>query len=151
MNSCCVPIIKKIVMGLFLLLTVKSQLYAQITYDSETAHDSIILPGPEPFSLDTKSTIYCINILKGNRIIEKKNDTSKSTIVEVHTVWSFFLGFEENYPEGYRLRYDIIVNGTPLDWDNSYIEYGSEMINLRLLFLYRNQYPPQGLKYRDNP
>ncbi len=130
-------------MGLFLLLIESGQLYAQITDDSEITNDSIILPGPKPFSLDAKSAIYCINILKGNRLIEKKNGSSKSTIVEVHTVWSFFLGLEENYPEGHRLRYDIIVNGTPLDWDNSFIEYGGEMINLRLLFLYRNQYPPQ--------
>jgi len=142
--------IKKIVLSLFLLLVVSGQLCAQITDDSETTHDSIIISGPVPFSLDANSAIYCIDLLKENRFIEFKNNTGKTTIIDVHTVWSIFLGFEQNYPEGHRRRYDIIVNGTTLDWDNCFIEYGGEMINLRLLFTYRNQYPPPDLKYRNN-
>ena len=50
--------------------------------------------------------------------------------------------------KGIDARYDIVVNGGSLDWDNSYIEYGGEMVNFRLLFTYRNQYPPKHLKYR---
>ncbi len=111
----------------------------------------MILPGSSPFSLDDRSAIYCINLLKNNRFIEIDSITGKSIIVEVHKVWSFFLGLDESYPEGFHLRYDIIVNEKPLNWDNSFIEYGGEMINLRLLFTYRNQYPPEGLKYRNNP
>jgi hypothetical protein len=151
MKRSCVLSIKKILMSLFLLLLLSGTLYTQDAGTTDLDPDSVIIPGPVPFSLDANSAKYCIQLLKGNRFIEFKNDTSKSTIIEVHTVWSFFLGLMENYPEGHRLRYDIIVNGTPLDWDNSFIEYGGELINLRLLFTYRNQYPPQDLKYRNNP
>ncbi|MDA3811154.1 MAG: hypothetical protein PF518_12600 [Spirochaetaceae bacterium] len=135
---------RKILLSLSLFLILGSQLDAQNP-------DSVIIPGPVPFSLDATSAIYCINLLKNNRFIEFKNDTGKTEIVKVHTVWSIFLGLDENYPKGHHRRYDIIVNGTPLDWDKSFIEYGGEMINLHLLFLYRNQYPPQGLEYKNNP
>ncbi len=112
--------------------------------------DGILIPGPEPFSLDVRSAIYCISLLKNNRYIEKKSESEKYRIIKVDTVWSWFLDYDESFPEGYRKRYDIIVNGTPLDWDHSFIEYGGEMINMRLLFLYRNQYPPDVLeKFRD--
>jgi len=112
-----------------------------------SAQDSNVIPGPLPFSLDSVSAIDCIELLRRNRFIEVHDENGSSSIVKVQTVWSFFLDRDENYPEGHQLRYDIILNGEPLDWDNSFIEYGGDMINLRLLFLYRNQYPPQGLKY----
>lgn len=134
--------IRKINLLFSLLLIFNSQLWAQ---DSSTY--DVIIPGPEPFSLDVGSAIYCINLLKTVRFMEVKDENDKSDIVTVKNVWSWFLDYDESYPEGYRKRYDIIVNGTPLDWDNSYIEYGGEMLNMRLLFLYRNQYPPESLEY----
>lgn len=127
----------------FLLLS--SQLYSQ-----DTEPSSVIIPGPEPFTLDGGSAIYCIDLLREIRFLELKNETS-SEIVKVETVWSYYLDFDESYPRGHQLRYDIIVNGNPLDWDNSFIEYGGELINLRLLFLYKNQHPPKDLGYRNNP
>jgi hypothetical protein len=130
-----------------LCLLFSSQLYALDTSEAGSGNESAIIPGPEPFSLDAASAIYCINLLKNNRYLEKNGVYGKYGIVEVKTVWSWFLEYDESYPEGYRKRYNIIVNGTPLDWDNSYIEYGGEMLNLRLLFLYRNQYPPESLDY----
>ena len=143
--------IRKFALSLSLLLILSGQLCAQNTATEETDPESFIIPGPVPFSLDASSAIYCINLLKNNRYIENDNETGKATIIEVQKVWSFFLGLDENYPAGHHLRYDIIVNEVPLNWDNSFIEYGGEMLNLRLLFLYRNQYPPQGLKYHHNP
>ena len=130
-----------LIFSFFMILS--HQLYAQ----DLTVSDTILIPGPIPFSLDAGSAIYCINFLKNNRFIEKKDESDKYRIVEVQTVWSWFLEYDKSYPERHRNRYDIIVNGTPLDWDNSYIEYGSEMLNLRLLFLYRNQHPPKSLEY----
>ena len=110
------------------------------------AADQAIISGPEPFSLDGGSAIYCIHLLKTVRFFELRDENGKSEIVNVETVWSWFLEYDEEFPEGYRKRYDIIVNGSALDWDNSFIEYGGEMINLRLLFLYRNQHPPESFK-----
>lgn len=143
--------IKKIIQSLGLLMMLNGYLYAQDTVVPSTEPDSFIIPGPEPFSLDARSAIYCINLLRNNRYIEVNKQTGKSKIVEVHKIWSFFLTLDERYPEGHHRRYDIIVNEKPLNWDESFIEYGGEMINLRLLFLYKNQYPPQNLRYRNSP
>ncbi len=105
---------------------------------------TVLYPDPEPFSVDAESAIYCISILKGSRYLEK-DDTDQYRVVQVETVWSELTGYDETYPPGHRRRYDIIVNGSPLNWDNSYMEYGSDLINMHLLFLYRNQHPPSGL------
>ncbi|MBN2658159.1 MAG: hypothetical protein JXR86_13950 [Spirochaetales bacterium] len=110
-----------------------------------------IYPGPDPFSVDGRSALYCIALLRENPFLEQKDSNGASSVLKINTVWSYFLEFDESWPEGHQLRYDIIVNGSPLDWDNSFIEYGGEMINLRLLFTYRNQYPPSGLSYRSIP
>ena len=138
---------------LFVLLITSAPLCGQDTASpGGTASGDIIIPGSEPFSLDAWSAGYCISILKNSRYLEKNGDSGKYRIIEVDTVWSWFLEYDETSPEGHRKRYDIIVNGNRLDWDNSYIEYGGEMLNLRLLFLYRNQYPPGELEgYRENP
>ncbi len=139
--------ITKIALMCLLFLAACFHMSAQDSPETQVSPDTIIYPGPEPFSLDAGSANFCINLLKNNRYLEMDSESAKYRIVEVETVWSWFLEYDDNYPEGYRKRYDIIVNGTPLNWDNSYIEYGGEMINLRLLFLYRNQYPPQNLDY----
>jgi hypothetical protein len=140
----------KIFFFIALLLSMMSGLLsAQNKTPPGKDQNSILIPGPTPFSLDSGSAVYCIDLLKNNPLIEIKNDSGKSTTVKVNTVWSFFLEFDENYPSGHQLRYNIIVNGTLLDWDKSFIEYGGKMINLRLLFLYRNQHPPKGLDYRS--
>ena len=140
---------KRIIFLLFLILG--SQIYTQNGTNQESRSDSIIIPEPDPFSLDASSAVYCIDLLKKSQFIETRGRNGKSVIVKVNKVWSFFLGFDEKYPEGHRRRYDIIVNEAPLDWDNSFIEYGTEMLNLRLLFLYRNQYPSSDLFYNNNP
>lgn len=115
----------------------------------QTDPPSVIIPGPEPFSVDAQSAVYCIDLLRANRFIQVKKESGKTSNVKIETVWSVFLGEDESYPAGHNRRYDIIVNNEPLDWDNSYIEYGGDMLNLRLLFLYKNQHPPRGLDYRN--
>lgn len=141
----------KMILIVLFLLTLGNQLPAQNGTTEERDPDSIILPEPDPFSLDALSAIYCIDLLRNNQFIETRDSAGKPGIVKVTKVWSYFLGLDESYPEGHRLRYDIIVNEVPLDWDNSFIEYGGDMLNLRLLFLYRNQYPSPGLIYNNNP
>lgn len=47
----------------------------------------------------------------------------------------------ESMPPAHRRRWDIVLNGTPLDWPNTYIERGGKLVNLQLLFTYRNQRP----------
>ena len=139
--------VRKLTLIFSLFLILSFQLYAQDLTAYDITAGTVIFESPDPFSLDARSAIYCINLLRNNRYIEKKDESAKYKIVEVSTVWSWFLEYNETYPEGYRKRYDIIVNGTPLDWKNSYIEYGGEMMNLGMLFLYRNQYPSENLEY----
>ena len=59
-----------------------------------------------------------------------------------------FTGLDPGAYEGHQSRYDIELNGEPLDWDHTYIEFGGEMVNLRLLFTYRNQGPVPDVPYR---
>ena len=106
---------------------------------------TVLYPDPEPFSIDAESAVYCISILKGKRYLER-DDSEHYSVVQVETVWSELTGYNEAYPPGHRRRYDIIVNGAYLNWDNSYLEYGNDMINMRLLFMYRNQHPSEGLE-----
>ena len=134
--------------GLFIItVVILLMINNRISAQGSSSGDPIIVPGPDPFSLDVVSAIYCINLLKNNRFLEKNEESGSLEVIEVETIWSWFLDYDESLPEGYRKRYDIIVNGSPLNWDNSFVEYGGEMLNLRLLFLYRNQYPPENLEY----
>ncbi|MDC7124116.1 MAG: hypothetical protein PQJ46_01015 [Spirochaetales bacterium] len=137
---------KEIYVLILTLFIFSNLLYAQDSTEKNTDTKDTIVKTPEPFSIDARSAIYCINLLKNNRYLEKQNNKAKYNIIEVKTVWSWFIKYDESFPEGYRKRYDIIVNGNNMDWDNSYIEYGGKMINLKILFLYRNQYPPESLK-----
>lgn len=127
---------------LFLFLAFALPVFGQTSY---------IVPGPDPFTLDALSAIYCIGLLKENSLILIKEPSGKSSILKVRTVWSIPAGSEESYPSGHKDRFNIIVNGDPLDWDNCFISYGGDLINLRLLFTYKNQYPPEGLEYRLSP
>ena len=145
MHSLCV------LFALLLLFFPGGDLIAQSDGSPDTGSGTVIFPEPVPFSLDSISAIDCIALLRETHFLQVKNDEGESATLVVNTVWSYFLGYDERYPEGHRLRYDIIVNGSPLDWDRSFIEYGEEMLNLRLLFLYRNMHPGQELEYRSVP
>lgn len=140
-----------IIFAITILIIVTAPLHGQDDSMSQYNTFSYTIPGPEPFTIDDSSAIYCINLLRSTPFIEVKDETGNTGIVKVKTVWSYFLGVDESYPKGHQLRYDIIINGEPLDWNNSFIEYGGDMINLRLLFLYRNQHPPGNLEYLNNP
>ncbi|WP_028973203.1 hypothetical protein [Spirochaeta cellobiosiphila] len=110
--------------------------------------DSILHPSPTPFSLDGQSAVYCKRILRNNFILELQDD-GKYTTIMVKTVQAQFLNWDTTYPLGMQKRYDILINGHKLDWNKTYIQYGKEMINLRVLFTYKNQQLPEDLeKYK---
>jgi hypothetical protein len=65
--------------------------------------------------------------------------------VGVRRVRIEYVGDNPHLPEPYRQRFDLRLNGAPLDWDATYIEYDFRMVNMQLLFTYRNQRPvPEG-------
>ncbi len=88
--------IRNIVLSLPLLLLLYGRLYAQNTETQETESYSIIVPATVPFSLDARSAIYCIELLRDNRFVEVDKETGKSKTIEVDTVWSIFLGLNES-------------------------------------------------------
>lgn len=109
---------------------------------------TVIIPGPEPFSLDAYSAVQIIAMLKREHLVELRQDGGRPRIVAVRTVYAVPAGVIAAYPAGARLRYDIVLNGTRIDWNNTFIDYGEGLANLRALFTYRNQYPPADLLLR---
>jgi len=87
-------------------------------------------------------------MIRSNGLLEHRTDNGKISIVAVRELWAVFKGVDPTAFAGHRRRYDLVLNGAPLDWDHLFIAYGSGLINLRLLFTYRNQYPPANLLYR---
>jgi hypothetical protein len=114
----------------------------------DSAAPTVIIPGPEPFSLDAYSAVQLIAMLEREHLVEVRDGAGRPNIVVVRTVYAIPSGVMPDYPAGARLRYDIVLNGSPVDWDHTFIVYGEELVNLRALFTYRNQYPPAGLMLR---
>lgn len=109
---------------------------------------SLIFASPQPFTLDSRAAQTCIDILRAQMFILVDDGTGASRIVKVKTVWAEFRGIDDQYPPGFQGRFEVILNGESIDWRHSSIEYNGEMVNLQMLFTYRNQYPPAGLEYR---
>lgn len=80
-------------------------------------------------------------------LLQRRNPDGAPEIVPVRSVRVVFVGVKDEYPEGHRLRYDLLLNGEPVEWDRLYIEYDGRMTSLQLLFTYRNQRPAPGIPY----
>ncbi len=107
-----------------------------------------IVPAPDPFTLNSYDVIDAVWMIRRVRFLQYWDYENRPETVTARTVQSIPVGFDPNAYEGHENRYDILLNGEPIDWDHLYIEYGGEMINLRLLYTYRNQKPPPDLPYR---
>jgi hypothetical protein len=109
-----------------------------------------IYPSPQPFSLDARAAQTAIDLLRRARFLLVEQERGPADILSVREVYAWFLEYDDFWPPGYRRRYDIYVNGQPLEWERTSVEWGGEMVNLQILFTYRNQYPPLGLEYRPD-
>lgn len=132
-----------------------------------------IYPSPDPFTLDARAAQLCINLLRQEMFLLGTSDSSspgvaredspeglpersseiprsgsQKQINRVRRVWARLVEVDREMPPGHRRRYIIEVNGEPLDMSSHFIEWNGSMVNLQLLFTYRNQYPPRGLNYR---
>ncbi|MDA8425498.1 MAG: hypothetical protein M0Z80_05120 [Treponema sp.] len=114
-------------------------------------HSILILPSPQPFSVSARDAQQAIDLIRSVGLLEFWDGTGQARIVAVRSIWAVFTGYDPQIFAGHRRRYDLVLNGSRLDWDHLYIEYGGGMVNLRALFTYRNQYPPDGLRYRMPP
>lgn len=107
-----------------------------------------VVPAPEPFSLGSYDAIDAVWMLRRVRFLQWWDGQTRPQIVAVRTVESVWVGYDPDAYDGHQNRYDILLNGEPLEWDRLYIEYHNDMVNLRLLFTYRNQQPAPDLPYR---
>jgi hypothetical protein len=106
-----------------------------------------ILPAPEPFSLNSYDVIDAVWMIRRSFALVYDDGETRRT-VPVRVVRSVWVGFDPDAYENHQNRYDIELNGEPLDWDHLYIEYAGDLVNLRLLFTYRNQQPIPDVQYR---
>lgn len=119
---------------------------------SRFPESSAIHPAPEPFTVNGYDAVQAVWMIRRARLLVHEPPDGSSEIIPVRTVTdvrAVHAGSNPDAPGPQHVeRYDITVNGNPLDWDNTYIRYGGRMVNLRALFTYRNQETPPGLRYR---
>jgi len=110
-----------------------------------------IYTSPDPFTLDARASQTLIDVLRTQQFLIFDDGSGERSIVRVNEIWAEYRGIDDSLPVGFRRRYELILNGEPLDWPNYYIEWGLEMVNLQTLFTYNNQLPTPGLKFRTPP
>jgi len=138
----------RVLVALLLLFVPLTLVTVERAFSQEGAWHGPILPAPAPFSLNSYDAIQAVMLIRRAHFLQYWDGTHKPESVTVHDVHSFHIGFNpEAYP-GHRHRYDLMLNEAPLDWDHLYIEYKEDMVNLRLLFTYRNQQPVPEVPYR---
>ena len=104
-----------------------------------------LLPSPQPFTLNLYDARMAKAMLERVGLVQVEKDGSSSRIVKVKEVRIVHTGENTSLPEPHRIRFNLELNGSPLDWNNIYIKYNSKMVNMRALFTYRNQRPvPEG-------
>ena len=106
------------------------------------------VPASKPFTLNSYDVIQAVLMIRREPALLRVGDDGVRTIVPVRSVRSVWVDFNPDAYENHQNRYDVELNGAPLDWDHLFIEYGGAMVNFRLLFTYRNQQPVPDVRYR---
>ncbi len=110
---------------------------------------SVIVPAPQAFTLNAYDATQALWLVRRSPLLQRWVPGEPRRNIMVREVRAVLVAIDEDAPTpALRPRYDLWVNGAPLDWDHTFIEYGRSMVNLRLLFTYRNQYPPTALRFR---
>lgn len=105
-----------------------------------------------PFSLNAYDAVHALYLLRRELFVQVREEEGSYRTVRIRRVRALRLPDAENPLTPFeRKRYDILVNGEPLDWERSYIEYDERRVNLRLLYTYRNGGLPEGLLYEGPP
>jgi hypothetical protein len=119
---------------------------------SEFPNSSNLYSSPAPFNLSGYDATQAIWMIRRAGLLLREYPGGTSEIIPIRAtgdVRAVHVGTDHDAPgPQHEERYDIIVNGEPLDWENTFIRYGGRMVNLQALFTYRNQVPPEGLRYR---
>ena len=105
-----------------------------------------IYPTPEPFSFSWRDARTLVSLLRrGERIVELVDGVRTTVVVEDVAV-SEIEPFEA-LPGPHRRRWQITVNGKQPVWTDTYISYEGRLVNVQLLFTYRNQRPLPDVPY----
>ena len=110
--------------------------------------DPPLVPASDPFTLSSYDVIDAVWLIRRSEYLLWWDYESRPQTVTIASVQSFWTGYDPDAYEGHQNRYSILLNGKPIDWDHLYVEYDGDMLNLRLLYTYRNQKPPPDLPYR---
>lgn len=142
-----------LLLGIILTSVNDFPLFAESPFaESRFPRSSHIHPTPDPFTLNGRDAIQALWLIRraGLLLHHTPGGTSETIVVRrASDVRAVHAGHDPNAPgRQHAERYDIEIDGEPLDWRNTFIRYGGYMTNLQLLFTYRNQTPPEGLRYR---
>lgn len=115
----------------------------------QPAPPTAIVPTRDPFSLNAYDATQALWMIRRAGLLQSWSPGGSRSNIAVREVRAVLVEIDRDAPTAaLRRRYDLLLNGEPLDWRTTYIEYGGRMVNLQLLFTYRNQYPPADLPYR---
>ncbi|SIQ81208.1 hypothetical protein SAMN05920897_11582 [Alkalispirochaeta americana] len=111
-----------------------------------------IHPAPDPFTLNSRDAVQAIWMIRRSQLLILALPGKEREIIYLEDpleVEARYAG-EDPAPPGreHARRYQLYLLGSPLDWENTFIRYRGEMVNLQTLFTYRNQKLPPGLRLR---
>jgi hypothetical protein len=118
---------------------------------AQESQASGMLPSPAPFTLNIYDAMMAASMLERVGFVQIREGKGEVRTVAVESVRIVRAGTDARYPEPHDRRYDILLGGTELEWNRTYIEYDFRMVNMRLLFTYRNQRPVPDVPYYLNP
>ncbi len=107
---------------------------------------SQIFDAPDPFSLSGYDALHAIALIRRAGLLVRRTGAGRETIA-VEEIEAIPAEEIPDYPPAHRRRWDLLLNGEPLEWDVMYIEYGGRLLSLRLLFTYRNMRPVPDIPY----
>lgn len=106
-----------------------------------------IVPNPAPFTLNSYNVLQAVALIRRVGFLQVWDGEGFPETLAVDSVRSSPVGTESDTTPARRSRYTVLVNGEALDWDHTFIHYDGRMMNLRLLYSYRNQHPPEDLRH----
>jgi hypothetical protein len=130
------------------ILSLGAQVWADESLSfQDTSIQTRILPEPVPFTVDAQAAQIAINLMRSAMFLLHQPPGQPRRIIQVRQVWAEFQFADQTFPPGFRRRFDLLVNQEPLDWAHTFIEYGGQMISMKVLFTYRNQDPGLGYEF----
>ncbi|MFO7730916.1 MAG: hypothetical protein R6V86_09140 [Spirochaetia bacterium] len=106
-----------------------------------------LLPASEPFTLNLYDAQMAEALLWRVGMVEVRTGANSTRLIRVKKVRIEYVAKYPELPEPFQKRFDIRLNGQALEWNKTYIEYDFRMVNMRMLFTYRNERPVPNVPY----